>query len=528
MSSRFQEITQSTPSSSIIDALCTIYPVTLIKVKGKEYIKALEMGLYDLITVYTDPKKLNFLRDHKFSEIRTPAGNVRIIFMLHKKDDDKHKIALTLSYNQRNHYDSPKNAGILSYYDIYHKRYTINTDSPESPDQKENKLFIRVRNELNDIVKLEDNKFMWYYENDETFETIYINKRYDYYYNDEEEQEEKLEQEKEAPLKLRRKIMSDLKNNIMFKYTFGYQEHQFKQIRHNMWNYDIPYKKNNNKVIELLTITKKIFNNQYIYGYTDIYDELEETPADWSDDFINKNKINNKVDMLDINKINDEYALYKLDELTKYIESNNINFNEYNNLFYTSTPQDAFKSLLFLVNFYLEVILEEFDEDECVILTLIDFHYNCLIKYINIMRVLVFGSNVVNDNDENNILGTFDEFNQIIQNSFLYSKWRCYDLNEYNICSINDLKNHLTANKLYEDNKYLFGHIDNLNIITNKNKMTTKFMYKGCHIMTHDDPLYTIIYKEYKRITINERNELINKIVDILQRQKLNIYFSRQ
>jgi hypothetical protein len=63
--------------------------------------------------------------------------------------------------------------------------------------------------------------------------------------------------------------MSDLKNNIMFKYTFGYQEHQFKQIRRNMWNYDIPYKKNNNKVIELLTITKKIFNNQYIYGYTD-------------------------------------------------------------------------------------------------------------------------------------------------------------------------------------------------------------------------------------------------------------------
>ncbi len=46
--------------------------------------------------------------------------------------------------------------------------------------------------------------------------------------------------------------------------------------------------------------------------------------------------------------------------------------------------------------------------------------------------------------------------------------------------------------------------------------------------MTHDDPIYAIIYKEYKRIDINERNRVINKIVDILQREKLNMYFSRQ
>jgi hypothetical protein len=350
---------------------------------------------------------------------------------------------------------------------------------------------------------------------------------------------------------LRYKIINDINNNILFKYSFGYiDDIDFKNIKQNMDNYDIPYKKNNNKVIELLSITKKIFNNQCYYT-NDIYDELQETPNDWSDSFITNNKIKNIIDMNDIYNINDDDIKDKLKLLYDYLINNNYKFHEYNNIFYTATPQDSLKSLLILVKFYLDIIKDDYDQSpsECIILKLIVFHYECIIKYINIIRVLMADAKLWFINDVNNLLGIFLHYMDIIQYSFLENPSRSYLTNNNNICSIKHLLIQLESDDDESDddddddeppeptrhmderhcerlfnarrNNDLFDHIL-------RQKKMNKFFYRGLLIMEYMGDFYRIIYKEYKRIDINERNNIINKIVDILQREKLNMYFSRQ
>jgi len=543
-SSDSQAVKASAPASSIVATLGSIYPMTVKKVNGKEYIKALEMHLYDLINVYTSPEKLEFLKNRKFSEIRTPNGNVRIIFMFHYQDDNNFKIALTVSYNTRNTYQAPTNSAILSHYCIYRKQYTINTDSPESPNKDENKLLNYVRNELKEIAKLEDNKFMYYYEEDETFKLIYLNKKFEYYYNDEEEQNEKIEEEREVHINLRRKIINDTQNNIMFKYSFKYTANDFKNIKENMYNFDIPYKKNNNKVIELLSITTKILKNQIYYGTSDIYEDLQEKVSALSDDFIRKNKFKNVVDMNDIYDIKDDDIKDKLKSLKDYINKNNYKQSQYNNIFYTATPQDSFKSLLLLIKFYLDIIKDDYDESpqDCVILTLIVFHYECLIDYINILRVLMNGSKIHNEEDENNLLGTFSRYMDIIQNSFLENPTRSYLVNNYNICSVNNLLKQLESDDESDDEEEpikqvkpltegqirirndlnLFRHIDNLKLYNNR------FLYRGLLIMENMGSFYRIIYKSSHRVPDNERVEIINKIIDTLHENNLKMYFDRK
>ena len=251
--------------------------------------------------------------------------------------------------------------------------------------------------------------------------------------------------------------------------------------------------------------------------------------------------------MNDIYKIDDDDIKDKLKLLQDYINKNNYKQSQYNNIFYTATPQDSFKSLLLLVKFYLDIIKDDYDESphECIILTLIVFHYECISNYINILRVLMSTSKIHNVEDENNLLATFSNYMDIIQNSFLEKPTRSYLVNNYNICSVNNLLKQLESDNESDDESddeeiirplkpltegqlriindaNLFRHIEGLKLFN------SRFMYRGLLIMENTGPFYRIIYKSSRRVSDNERFELINKIIETLQENNLKMYFDRK
>jgi len=498
-----QAVNASAPASSIVATLGSIYPVILKKVKGKEYIKVLEMHLYDLINVYTSPEKLEFLKNRKFSEIRTPNGNVRIIFMFHYKDDDYYKIALTVSYNTRNTYQAPTNSAIISHYNIYRKQYTINTDAPESPNKDENKLLNYVRNELKEIAKLEDNPFMWYFENDETFELIYLNKKLEYYYNDEEEQNEKIEEEKEAHINLRRKIKINDILNVLNDSIAPLHNDIYIKIHHNLRNFDIPYKKYDNKILNLLSISHAILYNQMERG------NAKPSLLLWPNNYYYDGPVRDiHIYNMNNDNINDEDAEEKINMYHNFLNSYNICFRDYNNKsgMYTGI-YDIIDRLITLIYVYLEDIINDYDQspNECVILNMISFYNEHLFNIVDffIQKQLI----------ENNNIKDIHIMND--QHQYIF-----------NLMVFNDLEGGLMPE--YYFNRLIKDNIPEIKIIR-RPRHSTQYIYKGCLLMTRLPDFYAIRYKEYKRINLRIRDVYINKIINLIHEKNAGrIFFDRQ
>jgi hypothetical protein len=440
---RNQATTTTAAPSTLRKSLGVTYPFDIVKVNGEEYKTMYVMKTYDIINLYTRPEKLDILIKNRVSEIRTESGDIRLIFKMYCLDPRNTSVYVAIKDIGECYLGQ---FAIISHYDMTNKLYIINDNDTS------NKKIINIRDELIDIYDYENKDYS--INSYEQFNYIRGLDEIQYNYNDEKEQKEKIREEYEKiPIKndikfnkkigrqFRKNLLNKTKNNIMFKYSFGYINDDFKNIKKNMYNYDLPYKKNDNKIIELLSITKKILINQCCYYLSDIYDELQGNISEWSDEYIRKNQFKNIIDMNDIYNISDDNIKDKLKLLHNYIIINNYEHFQYDNIFYTATPQDSFKSLILLVNFYLDIIKYDYDESphECIILSLIVFHYNCIFNYINILRVLMDGSTLFDD--ENNLLAIFSRYMDIIQNSFLENPTRSYysNKNNNNICSIKNL-----------------------------------------------------------------------------------------
>jgi hypothetical protein len=390
-------------------------PLYICKDDEKPFIKTLKINFNDILRIFEDPEELQKLIKAKIAEVSTIGENTKIIlntiegiiYLIHKED---------------------KQYMIMSEYSLNHECYIINWRQNLSKEPRQVQYII---SDLLDAVKY----YEYNYELENINNSVFPLYNYDgvrYFFNDIILQEEKIIEEfersndiynvklsKKQSKKLREKIINDRNLKNIFTYWFEYDYHDFTNIKRNMRDFDLCYKHDENKVIELLNITKKVLKNQY---YNDYHDEITETPSDYGDNFIRCNKLNNIFSSFDREDVDDSNEKDKLKNFYKYIEREQLQKPIPDNIFYSNGPQDSFINLFNLVQYYLDKIKYDYDEtvSECIILSLIYFHYDLIHDYIHILKAytLALNSTIINPNYKE-LHNIYDRFkNCILRNTF--------------------------------------------------------------------------------------------------------------